>query len=192
MSPTRSNEHICVRPFRPTDVESFFSAVRSSIDSLSYWMPWCTPSYSRFDAEKWTSYCEKSWSDHTEFPLGIFDTETGDVVGGTGIDHINRPYRIGNLGYWVSTPFCGQGVARAAALMAAEIAFAELEFTRLEIVVLLHNKSSHRVATSIGATKECDARNRLYFNANPEAATVYSLVPQDIATNTPILATTSA
>ena len=175
--PTRESEQIIVRPFMKADAASFFSAVRSSIDTLSFWLPWCSPTYSRHQAENWLSHCEKAWLEKTEFPLGIFERKTGHVIGGTGINHINQAHRLGNLGYWVSTPFCRQGVARTAVLMAADIGFVELGLTRLEIVVLQHNKASHRVAISVGATRECVARNRLYFNSCPEDATVYSLVP---------------
>lgn len=176
----RANQQIAVRPLTKNDAGAFYAAVRESIDSLAYWMPWCTPEYSSADAENWVAYCEEAWRSQTEFPLGIFDVHTGKVIGGTGINHVTRAYRIGNIGYWVGTPHNGRGVAKAAALMAADIGFKELELTRLEIIVLLHNAASHRVASAIGAKMECNARNRLYFNGAAEDATVYSLVPKDI------------
>lgn len=112
--------------------------------------------------------------------MGVFDSATGQVIGGTGVNQINKAYRIGNLGYWVSTPHTGRGVARAAACQAAALGFAELGLTRIEIVALTHNKASQRVALSIGTTQECVARNRLYFQGKPHDAFVYSLVPSDL------------
>ena len=35
-----------VRRFVASDAESFFDAVRDSIDALAYWLPWCKPDYS--------------------------------------------------------------------------------------------------------------------------------------------------
>ena len=45
--------------------------------------------------------------------------------------------------------------------------------------MLTHNKASARVAEALGATFECEARNRLYFQGRPHDAFVYSLVPED-------------
>ena len=177
--PVRSNQHITVRPLTRADTDSLFATVRQSIESLCYWMPWCTPHYSHEDAATWTALCETGWRDKTEFPLGIFDAMTGQVMGATGINNINHAYHSGNLGYWLGTPYRTRGFASVAALMAADIAFTELGLTRLEIVVLLNNEASHRVARAVGATRECNARNRLYFQGQPAEATVYSLVPSD-------------
>lgn len=158
-----------------------FAAVRASLRELAYWMPWCKENYALEDTQNWIRFTEEAWSKRSEFPLGIFESSTGSVVGGTGINQINKAYRIGNVGYWVSTPHTGRGVARFAAMQAAKLGFEELGLTRLEIVALTHNVSSQKVAESIGAIRECEARSRLYFHGNPHDAIVYSLVPQDAA-----------
>ena len=169
-----------VRRFVPADTESFYAAVRESIDELAHWMPWCSKDYAFSDAENWITATIDLWSNSTEYPLGIFDASTGAVIGGTGINHINRAYRIGNIGYWVSSPYTGQRVARFAAHQAALLGFSELGLTRLEIVVLTQNIASQRVAMSLGAKLEGEARNRLYFHGAPHDALVYSLVPGDV------------
>ena len=169
-----------VRRFEPADTETFYAAVRESIDELAYWMPWCSQDYAFSDAENWIKKCIDLWASNTEYPLGIFDASTGTVIGGTGIHEISRNYRIGSIGYWVSSRYKGHGVARFAAHQAALIGFNELELTRLEIVVLTHNIASQRVAMALGATLECEARNRLYFQGAPHDAFVYSLVPEDV------------
>lgn len=133
------------------------------------------------DAKTWIQHTEEAWSNRSEFPLGIFEASTGFVVGGTGVNQINKAYRIGNLGYWVSTPHTGQGVARFAAKRAALLGFEELGLTRLEIIALAHNLASRKVAESLGATRECLARSRLYLHGEPHDAVVYSLVPADTA-----------
>lgn len=169
-----------VRRLRPDDAPSFYAAVRESIDELTYWMPWCSKDYSLSNAEAWINTTIEMWEAGSEYPLGIFDAISGAVVGGTGINHINRTYRIGNIGYWTRSSRTGQGVARLAARQSAILGFGELGLTRLEIVVLTHNRASQRVAEAIGATRECEARNRLYFQGSPHSAIVYSLVPEEV------------
>ena len=169
-----------VRRLQPADAPSFYEAVRASIDELTYWMPWCSKDYSLADAEAWMQTTSDMWAAGVEYPLGIFDATTGQVVGGTGVNHINRAYRIGNIGYWVSSTRTGEGIARFAAHQSAVLGFRELGLTRLEIVVLTHNKPSQRVAEAVGAKLECEARNRLYFQGSAHSAFVYSLVPEDV------------
>lgn len=172
--------HYVVRPLQPSDAPSFHSAVRESIDALSYWMPWCSADYSLADAQQWIQTSLDAWSAGTEYSLGIFERATGAVVGGTGLNHLNPAYRIGNIGYWVSSRHTGRGVARFAARESARLGFDTLGLTRLEIVVLTHNHASRRVAESLGATLECEARNRLVFQGAAHKAFVYSLVPEDV------------
>jgi ribosomal-protein-serine acetyltransferase len=173
-----------VRRFELSDAPSLFAAIRASIDELVYWMPWCRQDYSLKDAEAWVRFTQEVWSKRSEFPLGIFETSTGNVVGGTGVNEIKTAYRIGNIGYWVSSAYTGRGIARFAAKQAALIGFGQLGLTRLEIVALTHNHASQKVAQSLGATRECQARNRLYFKGKPHDAIVYALVPSDVTRST--------
>jgi ribosomal-protein-serine acetyltransferase len=169
-----------VRRLQHADAPSFYEAVRESIGELAYWMPWCSKNYSLSDAETWIQTTSDMWDAGVEYPLGVFDAATGAVVGGTGVNQINRTYRIGNIGYWVSSKRTGEGIARFAAHQSAVLGFRELGLTRLEIVVLTHNEASQRVARAVGAKLECEARNRLYFHGTPHNAFVYSLVPDDL------------
>lgn len=168
-----------VRRLAPSDAPSFLQAVKASLPELVYWMPWCKLDYSFEDAEAWIRFAEEAWATRHEFPLGVFEVSTGAVVGGTGVNQINKANRSGNVGYWVSSRYTGRGVARFAARQSALLAFGELGLTRVEIVALAHNIASQRVAQALGARCECTARNRLYFQGKPHDAVVYSLVPSD-------------
>lgn len=170
---------IFVRPLVADDTLPLYEAVRASIDSLSYWLPWCHPGYSPADAASWIARSLESWAQQKEFPFGVFSTR-GDFLGCTGLSHVDRRHNLANIGYWVGTPHRGKGVACIAAGLTALWGFQELGFTRLEIVVLPHNLASMRVAEKLGATREVEARNRVIFQGKPASAIVYSLVPGDI------------
>lgn len=176
----RSASKYLVRRLEQTDAASLFEVVRASLAELNYTLPWCKLDYALADASAWISYSQSAWLNRSEFPLGIVDADSGQVIGGTGISQINKPSRMGNIGYWVGTPYVGRGVAQFAAKQAAYLGFNELGLSRLEIVALTHNLASQRVAEALGATRECVGRNRLYFKGAPHDAVVYSLVPSDV------------
>ena len=168
-----------VRRLEQSDATSLYQVVRASLAELNYSLPWCKLDYALEDAVAWISYSQSAWQNRSEFPLGIFDA-CGQVIGGTGISQINKPSRMGNIGYWVGTPYVGRGIARFAAKQAARLGFEQLGLTRLEIVALTHNLASQKVAEALGATRECVARNRLYCQDAPHDAVVYSLIPSDV------------
>ncbi len=176
----RIDSKYLVRPLKPGDTNSLFDVVRASLAELNYSLPWCKLDYAIEDAAAWISYSQSAWQNRNEFPLGVFDAASGQVIGAAGISQINRLSCVGNIGYWVGTPYVGRGVARFAAKQAAQLGFGELGLTRLEIVTLTQNRASQRVAEAVGATRECIARNRLYFQGKPHDAVVYSLIPSDV------------
>lgn len=181
MAYRRRDHGTLVRPLADGDAPTLYAAVRASVDSLSYWLPWCHPDYSLADAEAWVAYSVAGWAKQSEFPLGVFDESSGALIGCIGLSHINGVNRSANLGYWIGEPHRGRGIATRAVALTAAIAFEELGFVRLEIVVLPHNQSSLRVAEKIGAKQETEARNRLMFQGQPSNALVFSLIPADIA-----------
>jgi RimJ/RimL family protein N-acetyltransferase len=146
---------------------------------LSYWLPWCHQGYSLADATQWVEHSIACWESGSGFPLGVFNS-AGDVIGGVGVSQINRAHNMGNIGYWVCDCARNRGVATTAARAAVLFGFNVLRLTRLEIVVLPHNVSSHRVAEKLGAVRETEARNRVLFQGRPATAVVYSLVPGDL------------
>ena len=171
---------ILIRPLTAGDTLPLYRAVRASIDSLSYWLPWCRAGYSEADAADWISYCQQAWEARREFPFGIFD-RSGELLGGVGLSRVDRASNMANLGYWVAAAHRGKGVASNAARLAVRMGFEQLGFTRIEIVVLVDNIASHQVAEKLGTTREAEARNRLVFQGRPANAVVYSLVPGDLA-----------
>lgn len=170
---------ILVRPLAMDDITSLHRAVRSSVDSLSCWLPWCRDDYSLADATDWVRYAIASWEDGSAFPLGVFDRDD-EVIGGAGISDLDRTDGVGNIGYWTCESARNRGIATTAARASALLGFGKLGLVRLEIVVLAQNVASRRVAEKLGAVREAEVHDRLRLQGRPAAAVVYSLVPGDI------------
>ena len=144
-------------------------------------MPWCHADYSIDEADEWIARCNANWLSGKDREFGIFDAESGVALGCVGVNQISSANNFANLGYWVRASRVGRGVASTAAGLAARFAFQEMKLTRLEIVVREGNLASRRVAEKVGGQFECIARNRLFFEARPYHAALYSLLPNDIA-----------
>ena len=184
MRTSHSIDLITIRPFEPRDVQSFFSAVRSSENDLVRWMPWYHARYSIEEAKAWLTTCQIEWTRGTSYPFLVVETKSDTVLGSVGINQINRDHNLGNIGYWVSSSHTGKGIPTAAVRTAAHFGFNEAGFTRLEIVAVADNTASRSVAEKAGAKFECIARNRLTGWGKTEDAAVYSFIPADMGLTT--------
>lgn len=168
---------LCLRPFEERDAAAFAAAARESAESVGRWMPWCHADYSAQEARDWFGLCQRHRADETAYEFGIFDEASGELLGGAGLNTINRLHNLCNLGYWVRQTRQRQGVARRCVAALSAFGFETLAFTRIEIVVAQGNQASEGVARAAGAQFECVARNRLMIRGEPVAASVFSLIP---------------
>jgi ribosomal-protein-serine acetyltransferase len=172
-----------IRPYRQSDVPLLLEAVQESMKELHEWLPWCHPQYNIHDSTEFMTTREEEWRNGEHYSFVIYARANGFFLGGVGINFINHVHNFANLGYWVRTRATRHGVATAAVRLAAEFAFNELKFSRLEIVAGLNNKASQRVAEKVGALREGLLRRRLLLYGEPQDAVLFSLIPDDLRRN---------
>ena len=170
-----------IRPYRQTDIPLLFEAVRESIDELSAWMPWCTPSYSLEDSREFASSRTTDWDKGEHYSFVIEDQNTGQFLGGTGVNFVNLIHNFANLGYWVRTSATGRGVASKAVRLVAQFGLQELRLSRLEILAAVGNVASQHVADKAGARREGVLRKRLQLHGQALDAVLFSLVVEDLS-----------
>lgn len=172
-----TSENLVLRKFETSDIEQFVEAVRESEKTVGSWLPWWKTNYHRDDAALWFRCCDEKITARSAFDIGIFDKEGGLLLGSVAINGIDAANRIGSLGYWVRESQQGNGYCTEAVGRISEFGFDDLDLSRLEIVVLVDNIASRRVAEKCGAKLECIAENRIMYQGRPSAAAVYSLLP---------------
>ena len=172
---------LTLRPLQRDDRDLLYAAVMESVAEVSRWLPWCHPGYSIVETESFIESCITAWAQQTHFPFAIFDASTGQYLGGTGVNHIDRQNRQGSVGYWVRTGATRQGIATKAVRLVARFAFETLQLSRLEIFARPDNAASRRVAEKCGAKFEALARNRVVQHGQAYDAALYSLIPSDLA-----------
>jgi RimJ/RimL family protein N-acetyltransferase len=139
-------------------------------------MPWCHADYTEPEALTWFAITHQERAAGTSDEFGVFDAESGELVGAVGLNLINRAHRYCNLGYWMRESKQRQGIASRCVTVLKDYAFREVGMRRVEIVVAVGNEASNGVALKSGALFECVARNRLMLGDRSLAASVFSLV----------------
>lgn len=168
---------LLLRAFEDSDAAAFTVAARESIDSVGRWMPWCHAAYREDDALAWFATARAEVLADRAREFGVFSAETGEFMGGAGLNLISRQHRYCNLGYWVRESRQRQGVASRCVRALADHAFRSLDLMRVEIVVASGNEPSEGVARKSGALFECVARNRLSLDGVAVPASIFSLIP---------------
>lgn len=143
-------------------------------------MAWCTPAYSVKESTDFVLSRQSDWDQGEHYSFVIEDRETGQFLGGAGLNFVNPIHNLANLGYWVRTAATGRGVASAAVRLVARFGLQELGFSRIEILAAVGNVASQRVADKAGARREGVLRKRLQLHGQALDAVLFSLVAEDL------------
>ena len=108
--------------------------------------------------------------------LAAADAETGEIVGGATLHHLDSERKIVEIGYFVLPAARGRGVATAIARMLALHAFA-LGIERVAAYVNVGNTASERVLEKAGFTREGVVRSMPKPDGRRVDKTLFSLLP---------------
>ena len=156
-----------------------FDAAIESHAEVGRWMDWCRADLVSDETAQFVSSRPLMWEAGHDFTFGMFDHQ-GRLLGICGINQLNQLHRMANLGYWVRSSETGKGIASEAVAGLAQWAFDQLGLARVEILMMLENEASRRVAEKVGAVYEGRMRDRLQYQGQPYDAHLFGLLPSDL------------
>ena len=169
-----------VRRYRPGDGVGLFEAVEESREHILPYMPWGPGHKTSNDSEKLVRTWYGKWALREDLPYGIFDTETGGFLGGTGLNRIDWNLRSFELGYWVRKSAVGQGHVTKSVRLLTGLAFSTLCANRVLIRCAAENERSAAVARRAGFTLEGVIRNSgRDADGNLLNMLMFSMIPEE-------------
>lgn len=174
------SDRLILRQLTLIDIDPIFEAARASVHEMKLWLPWCHENYKKEETNTWVLSQIDMWKEYKEFSFAIYERQTDELLGGVGLNEVNKSFLFGNLGYWIRTDKTGKGYATESALMCSKFGFDELKLRRIEIVMDPENPASRKVAEKLNATFECIARNRLFIHNQSRNACIFSLTDKDL------------
>jgi RimJ/RimL family protein N-acetyltransferase len=108
--------------------------------------------------------------------MTALDANTGDIVGGGILHHLDAERAIVEIGYWVLPHARRRGIATQIARLLAEHAFA-LGVERVAAYVNVDNPASERVLERAGFTREGVVRSMPKPDGRRVDKTLFSLLP---------------
>jgi RimJ/RimL family protein N-acetyltransferase len=172
---------LLVRRFTGQDVDPLYEAIIESLPELSRWMWWAHENYAKSETATFIESQQNPDATGDEGGFGIFEKNSGRILGCAGLNRIDRTNKYCNLGYWVRSSATGRGIATTVARRLAVFALTELGMNRVEVIVAVGNVASLRVAEKIGAKREGIARCRLTLGETAHDAWIHSIIRSDLS-----------
>ncbi len=174
-------ERVLLRPYRAGDAEHILAAVDESREHLRPWVNWVDDMATVEDCRDYCIRCAAKWMLRTDLALGIFDADTRQFLGGTGLHDPNWELRSFEIGYWMRASAVGHGYVTEAVRLLVDLAFDRLQARRVELNCDPGNDASRRVAELAGFVFEGTQRNSVVDrDGSASDWLVFSLVPDDL------------
>jgi ribosomal-protein-serine acetyltransferase len=147
-------DRVLVRPYRAGDGQAVFDAVDESRDHILPWLPWgpfhTCPEETEKQVRKWRA----RWDLREDLAVGIWDKESGDYCGGSGLHRIDWSVRSFEIGYWIRKSKHGSGYVTEAVRLLTLLAFDGLAANRVFIRCAVGNDRSAAVPRRLGYREE--------------------------------------
>jgi len=169
---------LTLRRYSAQDAPALNEALMESREEMIPWMTWFRPDYGLKDSESWIAFQVRAFDLAEEFSFSIRDAEDR-LLGGCGLNKIDRENRVANLGYWVRSSCTCRGIASEAVRQLCVWAYDKTLLNRLEIVASVHNAASLRVAAKCGAHREAVLRAKILLHGEHHDAVMHSILRND-------------
>jgi RimJ/RimL family protein N-acetyltransferase len=169
---------VSLRRWEMGDVPALVDAIDGDPE-ISNYLELIPQPYRENEARLWVDAAAVMWTDGSASPFAAL--AEGRVVGGAGVNWIDRGDAVGDIGYWLRQDARGRGYTTRAVLLLARWAF-DLGCERLQIRADTANGASMKVAERAGFQREGVLRS---IRFNPRLGrrmnfALYSLLPDEL------------
>lgn len=175
--PPLTDGMVILRLPRDADAPAIAAACRDQ--EIARWIPVPVP-YRLEDARAFVAFAGEAWSSGREPTFVIVDVATRSLAGTIALHR--RPDEPGKaaVGYWLAAEARGRGAATRAVRLVARWAFeVEPGLVRLELLTLVGNEASGRVALRAGFVREGVLRRFLPFRGDLVDAVMFARLRDD-------------
>lgn len=143
-----SDGNLTLKRYKDGDAEAAYEAATTTLPELIMWMTWASEDYNLESTKGFVTFAQTSWDDGTEYSYGAF--VDGAFVGsfslmapleGDGAD----------IGYWLSKPATGKGIATRATKLLIKAAW-DANYPNVQIRHDVRNVKSEAIPKRLGFT----------------------------------------
>jgi RimJ/RimL family protein N-acetyltransferase len=154
-----TTERLLIRKPMPGDGKAVYEAILASINEMKLWLPFAHRDQTEEDCEAVVREANAKFLTREDLRLHLFNKETGDFIGSSGLHRINWDIPKFEIGYWIDTRYSGKGYVTEAAKGITEFAFNTLKAKRVEIRCDPKNLRSRGIPERLGFKLEGILKN---------------------------------
>lgn len=143
-----------LRPMAPQEARELLALVAASREELGRFMSWPKEMRDLDHARRFIRVGRESWLAERTVRLGVYERETGALLGNVEIDNVDLRRGQAELGYWVRSDCARRGIATEAARPMLRYAFETLRLHKVRADVAVGNHGSARVLEKLGFQRE--------------------------------------
>ena len=163
----------------PRDADAPAIAEACTDPEIARWIPVPVP-YRLEDARAFVAFTGEGWSSGREPTFVIADASDQTLLGTLALHRRSDEPGKAAVGYWLAPGARGRGAATRAVRLAVRWAFAtEPGLVRMELMTLVGNEASGRVALRAGFTREGILRRYLPFRGDLVDAVMFARLRDD-------------
>jgi len=157
--PILESARLILRPYREDDVPELLPLIGArEVAATTLRIP---HPYTEKDAREFIAVMQH---DGENVRRAVTLRSDGRIIGGVGL-HVNEKHRHAELGYWIGTPYWGQGYATEASRALVRYGFEMLGLHRIFATHFGQNTPSARVLLKLGMRYEgCQRQHYLKWN----------------------------
>ncbi|MFN3866924.1 MAG: GNAT family N-acetyltransferase, partial [Demequina sp.] len=179
--PRIDTERLTLRCYEPTDVDAVHAVIVAERERLGVFMPWArSEPITREQRADLLHTFIREFEAHENFTFGIFDRDSGEYLGGTGMHTRIGPDAL-EIGYWIRADREGQGLVREAVAAQARVALEQLGAAWVEVRCDPDNSRSRRVPESLGFTLTDTRVDACGADQHREFVEIWQLTRGDLA-----------
>jgi RimJ/RimL family protein N-acetyltransferase len=152
--PFPATARLALRALVPRDARELLAIVVASRPELGRFMNWPREMVALDQARRFVVLGREGWLAERTARFGMFERETGDLVGSIELDGIDLRRNQAELGYWVRSDRCNRGYASEAGRALLLYGFQALGLHKVRADVAVGNGPSARVLEKLGFARE--------------------------------------
>lgn len=144
--------------------QKMYAVIDANREHILPWLEWAMPSVTKSaeDDYNFAFSADKDWEAGKRFEYAIFDKNSGEYLGGTGVMQREKENDFQfEIGYWLAKSACGKGVMQEVVKL-IEREFFSLGVERIVIKNDVRNLKSKQVAERLGYYFEGVLRHSSY------------------------------
>lgn len=152
-------ERLLIRAPKFGDGYQLNQAILESVNEMRPWLPFVEKKPTLEESEAYVRKARLSFLERTDLVLHLFDKNSGEFVGSSGLHRFDWNIAMFEIGYWLRTSRTGNGLMTEAVLGISAFSIEHLHANRIEIRCNSENLPSIRVAERAGFKFEGTLRN---------------------------------